>query len=143
LELVFPFDEAIFKEMTGPDRSWDDIHHISYFLPDLKKIEVGEFITTVNGYPPCPVNPLSMHVIYDEGNMECIAETIPIDIYRTLDIVENIFNGADCSLEDIHIYTKLFKEFCDAFSWSYEEILGIDPHNVEHEIKNYPDVNPI
>jgi hypothetical protein len=29
------------------------------------------------------------------------------------------------------------------FSWSYEEILGIDPRIVEHEITTYPDAKPV
>jgi hypothetical protein len=29
------------------------------------------------------------------------------------------------------------------FSWSYEEILGIDPRIVEHEITNYPDAKTV
>jgi hypothetical protein len=111
LDLVFPFDEVILEAMTGPDRPWDDLHHKSYFLPELKRIEAGEFITTMNGDAPCLVNPLATHKIYAEGNMESIAETIPIDISRTPGIVENIFVGADCSPEEIQIYTELFKEF--------------------------------
>jgi hypothetical protein len=50
-----------------------------------------------------------------KGNMETIAEMIPIDISRTPGIVENVFVGADCSPEEIQIYTDLFKEFCDVF----------------------------
>jgi hypothetical protein len=61
LDLVFPSDEVILEAMTGPDRPWDDLHHRSYFLPELKRIEAGEFITTMNGDAPCPVNPLAMH----------------------------------------------------------------------------------
>jgi hypothetical protein len=30
-------------------------------------------------------------------------------------------------------------EFHDVFAWSYEEILGIDPRIIEHEITTYPD----
>ena len=33
--------------------------------------------------------------------------------------------------------------FWDIFSWSYEEIPGIDPHVIEHEIKTYPDAKPV
>jgi hypothetical protein len=42
LDLVFPSDEVILEEMTGPDRPWDDLHHRSYFLPELRRIEAGE-----------------------------------------------------------------------------------------------------
>ena len=33
----------------------------------------------------------------------------------------------------------LFKEFRDVFAWTYEEMPGIDPSIVVHEIKTYPD----
>jgi hypothetical protein len=36
LDLVLPSDEAIIEEMTSPDKPWDDIHHRSYFLPELQ-----------------------------------------------------------------------------------------------------------
>jgi hypothetical protein len=75
--------------------------------------------------------------------MVSITEMIPIDISRTPGIVENVFVGADCSPEEIRIYTELFKEFCDVFSWSYEEMPGIDPRIVEHEIMTYPDAKPV
>jgi hypothetical protein len=41
--------------------------------------------------------------------MATIAETIPINISRNPGVVENVFVGADCSLEEIQIYTDLFK----------------------------------
>jgi hypothetical protein len=60
---------------------------------------------TMNGDSPCPINALTMHIIYVKGNMESISETIPINIYITPGIVENIFIREDCSLEEIQIYT--------------------------------------
>jgi len=70
--------------------------------------------------------------------MENISKTIPINISKTPGVVENVLIRAYCSLEEIKIYTTLFKEFCDVFSWSYEEMSGIDPKIVEYEIKTYP-----
>jgi hypothetical protein len=35
LDLVFSSDEAIIEAMAGPDKPWDDLHHRSYFLPEL------------------------------------------------------------------------------------------------------------
>jgi hypothetical protein len=35
LDLVFPSDEAVIKVMTSPDKPWEYLHHISYFLPEL------------------------------------------------------------------------------------------------------------
>lgn len=98
---------------------------------------------TMNGDVACLVNPLALHGIYVEGNMANIAETIPIDISKTPGVVENVFIVAECSPEEIRTYTKLFKEFCDAFAWSCEEMAGIDPRIVEQEIKTYPDAKPV
>jgi flagellar motor switch protein FliM len=57
--------------------------------------------------------------------------------------MENVFVGADFSPKEIQIYTDLFKEFCDIFSWSYKEIPGIDPRIVEHEITTYPNAKSV
>jgi hypothetical protein len=102
--------------MTGPSRTWDDLHHRSYFLPKIKRIKVREFVLTMNGDMPCPINPLAKQGFYVEGNMEIISTMIPINIYRTPGVMENFFVGADCSPEEIQIYTELFKEFHDVFS---------------------------
>ena len=75
--------------------------------------------------------------------MENIQVTIPINISANPNVVENVDIGANCSLEEISIYTALFNEFCDMFSCSYEDMLGIDPYFVEHEIHTYPDAKPI
>jgi hypothetical protein len=116
LDLVFPSDKAIIEAMTGPDRPWEDLHHRSYFLPELHRIEAGEFTITMMGDQPCPINLLATQDIYVEGNMVTITEMIPINISRNPSIVEKVFVGADCSPEEIQIYTDLFKEFRDIFS---------------------------
>jgi hypothetical protein len=36
LDLVLPSDEDIIEEMTSLDIPCDDIHHRSYFLPNLR-----------------------------------------------------------------------------------------------------------
>jgi hypothetical protein len=138
LDLVFPSDEAVIETMTSPDKPWEDLHHISYFLPELSQIEAGEFTVTMTGDQLCPINLLATHEIYAEGNMETIVETTPIKISQNPGIMENVFVGADFSPEEIQIYTNLFKEFCNVFAWSYEEIPGINPKIVEHEITTYP-----
>jgi hypothetical protein len=80
LDLVLPFDEVVIKAMTTPDKPWEDLHHISYFLPELSRIEEGEFTITIMGDQPCPINILATQEIYAEGNMATITETIPINI---------------------------------------------------------------
>ena len=78
LDLVLPFD--VIEAMTGPDKPWEDLHHRSYFLPELHRIEAGEFTITMMGDQPCPINLLATQDIYAEGNMVTIAATIPINI---------------------------------------------------------------
>ena len=39
LDTVLPSDEAILEDMSGHDKICEDLHHRSYFLLDLSKIE--------------------------------------------------------------------------------------------------------
>jgi hypothetical protein len=39
LDLIFPSDEAVIEAMTSPDKPWEDLHHRSYFLLELHRIE--------------------------------------------------------------------------------------------------------
>jgi hypothetical protein len=45
--------------------------------------------------------------------------------------------------DEVITYKSLFKEFHDIFAWIYEEISGIDPDIVIHEIKTYPGAKPM
>jgi hypothetical protein len=99
--------------MTSPEKSWEDLHHRSYFLPKLSRIKAGEFTMTMTGDRSCHTDPLATHKIYAEGNMETVAETIPINISRTPGVLDNVFVGAYSSLE---------------------EMPGIDPQRVYHEL---------
>ena len=74
-----------------------------------------------------PINPLPREGMFVEGNMANISTTIPINISVNPNIVKNVDISANFSPEEIAIYTALFKEFHDVFSWSYEEMPGIDP----------------
>jgi hypothetical protein len=81
--------------------------------------------------------------VFAEGNLSNISPTIPIDISVKPGIVKNVHIGASCSPDEIVTYTSLFKEFCDIFAWSYEEMPGIDPSIVVHKIKTYPGAKPV
>jgi hypothetical protein len=61
----------------------------------------------------CPINPLATHEVYAEGNMETIIESIPINLSRTPSVIDNVFVGEYCSLE---------------------EIPNINPQRVDHEL---------
>ena len=90
-----------------------------------------------------PINPLPRDGVFAEGNMAKISATIPINISVNPDVVENIYIVANCSPKKIAIYTTLFKELRDIFAWSYEEMPGIDPSIVQHEIWTYPDAKSV
>ena len=75
--------------------------------------------------------------------MVSLSPTIRINISCNSRKVKNVYIGASCSPDEIEEYTKIFKEFCDIFSWSYEEMSGIDPCLVKHEIKTYPNAKPV
>jgi hypothetical protein len=53
LDLVFPSNEEIIEAMTSPDKPWDDLHHRSYFLPELRRIEAvtREKLSMAKGKP--------------------------------------------------------------------------------------------
>ena len=90
-----------------------------------------------------PINPLPREGIFAEGNMENISTTIPINISANPNMVGNVHISVHYSPEEIAIYTTLFKEFHDVFSWSYEEMPCIDPSIVKHEIQTYPYARPV
>ena len=58
LDTVLPSDEAILEAMSGRDKICDDLHHQSYFLPDLSKIENQEFKVRLSDDIEVPINPL-------------------------------------------------------------------------------------
>jgi hypothetical protein len=66
--------------MNGLDSPSDDMHHRSYFLPELVMIEHDDFRSTLSEMFGHAMVPLDMHGVYVEGNMENIYPTIMIDI---------------------------------------------------------------
>ena len=72
---------------------------------------------------------------FSEGNMVNLYPTIPVNIFWIPGKIENVYIKVDYSPDEIKRYTKIFKELCGIFAWSYDEIPGIDPCIVEYEIK--------
>ena len=71
-----------------------------------------------------------------------IIENCPFNISVKLGIIENLHIGQNCTPEEVTTLTALFKEFGDVFAWIYEEMSGIDPSIIVHEIKTCPDAKP-
>ena len=91
LDDTLPLDEAILEAMYGPDKPWDNMHHHSYFLLELVRIEQDEFRSTLSEMVGHVMVPLDTHGIYAKGNMLNIYPTIMIDISRILGKIENIY----------------------------------------------------
>jgi hypothetical protein len=83
------------------------------------------------------------HDVLCEGNLGNISPTIPLDISIKPEIVENVDIGSSCSLDEIQTYKALFQEFCDVFSWIYEEMPEANPDIVVHEMNTYLDAKSV
>jgi hypothetical protein len=66
--------------MNVSERPWDDMHHRSYFLPSLERIEQDDFRSPLSEIVDHVVVPLDTHGIYAEGNMASISPTVSIDV---------------------------------------------------------------
>ena len=114
----FPSDEAILESMSGVEQPWEELHHRSYFLPKLDRMECDDFREILIENIGSPVVPLSSPGLMADRNMANVSPTIPINISHDPGKVENVYLGADCSPDEIKEYSTLFKEFCDIFAWS-------------------------
>ena len=95
LDMVLPSDEAILEAMSGRGKICEDLHHRSYFIPELRKIENQEFRLRLSEDVDTPINPLPREGMFSKGNMANIFATIPINISVNPDVVENIYIGAN------------------------------------------------
>jgi hypothetical protein len=139
--VIFLTDEMIMSVMENTP--WDDGHHCSILFLEQHTLDNYQRISTPSTIVVISTIPESTHDVFAEGNLSNISPMIPIDISIKPGIIENVHIGASCSPDEIVTYTSLFKEFCDIFAWSYEEMPGIDPKIVIHEIKTYPDAKPV
>ena len=115
LDMVLPSDEAILESMSGRGKICEDLHHRSYFLPELSRIKNQEFRFRLSEDVDIPINPLPREGIFAEGNMANISATIPINMSVNPDVMENIYIDAKFSSEEISIYTALFKNSAMSF----------------------------
>ena len=95
--------------MSGVEPPWEELHHRSYFLPELNRMERDDFREILSKNIGSIVVPLSSPGHMADGNMANLSPTIPINISRDPRKVENIYIGVDCFPDEIKDYTKLFK----------------------------------
>jgi hypothetical protein len=139
--VIFPTDEMIMSVLD--DTPWDDGNHRSILFLEQQTLENYQRLLTPSTVVVVTTVPGSIRDVFAEGNLSNISPTMPIDISVKPGIIENVHIGASCSPNEIITYTSLFKEFRDIFAWSYEEMPGIDPSIVVHEIKTYPGAKPV
>ncbi len=135
---VHSTDEGIIQLMMIDGAPWEDYHHHSHLLNWKEDNSSNVHHPSVFDFLENTVNTLD-----SERNLSNIEETTAINISTKKDVVENIHAGKSCSSSELEIYSALFCEFRDVFSWSYDEMPGINLSIVEHEIKMYPNVKPI
>ena len=59
LDDFFPSDEAIIDAMSRVEPPWEELHHRSYFLPKLDRMECDEFREILSKKIGIPMVPLS------------------------------------------------------------------------------------
>ena len=127
--------------MTLTERPWENNHHRSFILPPLNDKDPP--LTSMATEDGLTRSPSTSYGISTKGNLSNISQTITIDISVKPGIVEAITIGAKSTQQEILLYQALFTEFRDVFAWSYEEMPGIDPRIVVHEIKTYARAKPM
>jgi hypothetical protein len=127
LDNTLPSDEAILEAMNVLDRPWDDMHHHSYFLPELVRIEHDYFRSTLSEMVGHIVVPLDMHGIYVEGDMVNISPTIMVNISRIPGKIENVYIVEDCSPEEIQFYMIFSNNFVMYSLGCMERCQGLTP----------------
>jgi hypothetical protein len=71
--------------------------------------------------------PIMIHDVLSKRSLVNISKNTPIEISQKLGVLEHILIGVHYSPQEIETYTILFKEFHNSLSWSYKEVLDIDP----------------
>ena len=99
--MVLPFDESILEVMIGPNKICEYLHHNSYFLLELSKIENSEFHVRLSECFDQPINPFPKEGLFYEGNMEFFFSTILINISTKIDIMENVYIRENYSPQEI------------------------------------------
>ena len=106
--------------MSGIEQPLEELHHRSYFLPKLDRLECDDFRVILSVKVGILMVPLISPSQMADGNMDNLSPTIPINVSHDPYKIENVYIGADCSPDEIKEYTELFKDFHDVFAWSHE-----------------------
>ena len=72
LDTTLPYEEAILEEMTSMEILWDNLHHQSYFLLDLREVETILSSPQYSCLVHPVLNPLAQAQVFVEGKMAVI-----------------------------------------------------------------------
>ena len=95
--------------MSGVETPSEELHHRSYFLPNLDRLECEDYRGILSERVGSPMVLLSSPGPMANRNMVNISPTIPINISHDPGKIENLYIGAECSHAKIQEYTELFK----------------------------------
>ena len=109
LDMIFPSDEAIIEAMSRVETPWEELHHRSYFLPELDRLEREDFRAVLSERVGIPMVPLICPSQMADGNMANMSSTIPINISCDPGRIRNVYIGEECSHAEIQEYIELFK----------------------------------
>ena len=95
--------------MSGIEQPWEELHHRSYILPKLNRLECDDFRAVLSEKFGRPMVPLicSSHIF--EGNMANLSPMIHINISHVPGKSDNVYIWANCSPDDIKEYIDIFK----------------------------------
>jgi hypothetical protein len=102
----------------------------------------------VNSIPRYFVRLEKFYDLHDKfrGAVNCKTNSSSL-IYETVNLgtkdnPQNINLGKGCSEQERSAFIKLFKEFKDIFSWTYDELKTFDPNIIQHIIPMKPQTHP-
>ena len=94
--------------MSAVELPWEELHHRSYFLPPLDRLEHEDYRDILSQRIGSPMIPLSSPSQMADGNMVNISPTIPINISRDPGRIENVpmlrFKNTPSCLKNFVIY---------------------------------------
>lgn len=129
--------------MSISNHPWGGLDDRSYFFPLVESLDASHKILVSFGNATISPHFQWIFSISYEGNLDSISTTILINISTKPGVMENILIRDYFTPDEINTYTSLFKELCDSFAWSYDEMTNIDPQIFQHKIKTYLGAKPI
>jgi hypothetical protein len=102
----------------------------------------------VNSIPKYVVRLEKFYDLHDKfrGVVNCKTNSSSL-LYETVNLgtrdnPQNINLGKGCSEQEKSSFIKLFKEFKDVFSWTYDDLKTFDPNIIQHVIPMKPQTQP-